>query len=137
MNGPEKAAMPTMLPCPVIQGLISDSLSFGTGDRISLPDDIANGNMIENAPYCIAPDNRDSREPQCHFSRFSQSDLDAEKREDHSLRAHGNEVAYGHIDAGFEKAVTSRLAGHKTITFPNSEFLSGKRRKTPDFRPGI
>ena len=94
------------------QGLISDSLSFGTGDRISLPDDIANGNMIENAPYCIAPDNRDSREPQCHFSRFSQSDLDTEKREDHRLGANGDDVAHGHVDEGFDKAVTARLAGH-------------------------
>ena len=94
-------------------------------------DDIANGHMIEKAPQPIAPDNRDSREPQCHFSRFSQSDLDAEKREDHSLRAHGNEVAYGHIDAGFEEAVTPGLAG-QALHISSSQGLLSKFPKMVD-----
>ena len=98
-------------------------LNCGAVVRISLPADIANGYMVENAPQRIAPDNRDSREPQCHFSRFSQSDLDAKKREDHRLGAHGNDIPDGHIDAGFEKTVATGLAGHRTITFPNIEFF--------------
>ena len=98
-------------------------LNCGAVVRISFWTILTNGHMIENAPQRIAPDNRDSREPQCHFSRFSQSDLDAEKREDHSLRANGDEVAYGHIDTRFEKAVAASLAGHRTITFPNIEFF--------------
>ena len=46
-----------------------------------------------------------------------------EKRKDHRLGAHGHDIADGHVDAGFEEAVAARLAGHRTITFPNIEFF--------------
>ena len=85
-------------------------LNCGAVVRISLPADIANGNMIENAPQRIAPDNRNRREPEGHFRRLPEPYPDPEKREDHRLGAHGNDIPDGHIDAGFDKAVKARLS---------------------------